>query len=152
MKLYRPRGVIALAIIFIILAACGIITAVWIEILFVVDYNSLYRDLFFMLNLIYSPSIPPPLAIAFILLGNLANSTFDILFRASSLQWLVVSLLLFFGIFIIDGIGLLKMKKWGYYLALVLGILFIITFTILIILGIAILVYLLVSDVKYEFK
>ncbi len=151
MKVYRPSGVTAIAIYFMIIAGLGIIVGILGETYYITNYiNSTYSDLIFGMSLPYVPSFSSESGIYFIYFAviNAINDLSSVIY----LHLVVVVILFGSGLHLIGSAGLLRMKKWGYYLAIIIGILNIFTlFIIGIIIGILILVYLL-RDVKYEFE
>ncbi|MFB0563536.1 MAG: hypothetical protein ACETWM_20235 [Candidatus Lokiarchaeia archaeon] len=151
MDSYRPGGVTAIAILFMIIAGLGIIAGILGEIYYVTDYtNSIYSDLSFGISLLYIPSFSSESGIYFVYLVviNAINDLSSVIY----LHLVVLGILIVSGLHLFASVGLLRMKKWGYYLALIIGILYIFSLGIIgIIMGILILVYLL-RDVKYEFE
>ena len=160
MGVYRPGGVIALAIFFIIIAALGILGAVVIWAIWIpAEYQDFYWWIFGNIWLM-SLGYPPIIVVGF------ASPMSEILQTIGFLNIFGVIVVIFSGLYITSGIGLLSMKNWGRILAIILGIISIITgiFLFLIIflfgfligilflaLGIATVVY-LAGDVKYEFQ
>lgn len=61
--------------------------------------------------------------------------------------WLLPVALIVAAVWLIAAFGLFFMKKWGYYLAIILGILSFFT-----LISLVIVIYLVASDVKYEFE
>ncbi|MGQ9722332.1 MAG: hypothetical protein ACUVXA_13530 [Candidatus Jordarchaeum sp.] len=148
MKIYRPLGVTVIAIFFIITAVLGLTAGVMFEIYYVANYiNSIYTNLFFSLNLVY---YIPEYGIYYLFMGlSVAiNDMSSVIYYHLA----VVAVLVGAFVHLIASSGLLYMKKWGYYLTIIIRILNIIALGIVgIVLGIIILVYLL-GDVKYEFE
>jgi hypothetical protein len=155
---YRPRGVIALALIFLIIAAAGIIIGIHLLVVEVPGFqNQIQNDLFFALIGTISPTLLGPSSTAIILLFLLDVPAS--LSSMSSYFYSAVLALIFSGMYFFSGVGLLYMKKWAYYLALFIGVcdiiggIFLLIFIVgilFIAVGIVILVYLLL-DVKDEF-
>jgi hypothetical protein len=163
MKGYRPGGVIVLAIIFIIMQTLGIIIVILI-------INTIRPQEYFLLSLqawnwyIISPLLPPG---ANEISASYEMPLFDTLSRIDYLNMEVWGTLIFLGLSLPVSISLLSMKKWGRYLALIIGIPLIILGILLLILGLSVspsimgitsfalgvatVVYLL-TEVKYEFK
>nr|MDO8080501.1 hypothetical protein [Candidatus Freyarchaeota archaeon] len=154
MGVYRPSGVTALAIIFIILAVAGIIAGIALEAIFVPMYQNMiisneindFVSFFILYN-----TYPFPIEMSFLLLASMFTSMISLMTTMlpliNILHWAVVAALISSVAYFIASFGLLSMKKWGYYLALILGIL-----SLPSVIGIVIVVYLLVSDIKYEFE
>lgn len=160
MGVYRPGGVIALAIFFIIIAALGILGAIVIWAIWIpAEYQDFYWWVFGNIWLM-SLGYPPIIVVGF------ASPMSEILRNIDYLNIFGVIVVIFSGLYITSGIGLLSMKNWARILAIILGILSIITgiFLFIIIaifgfligilflaLGLATVVY-LAGDVKYEFQ
>ncbi|WXG42269.1 MAG: hypothetical protein WED07_16135 [Candidatus Freyarchaeum deiterrae] len=127
---FRPNGVTALAIIFIILAALGVIGAIFIEAVFIPQYQISNFVNLLSIPLIYSlsASLPPelaqilPITIAFII-GTIISSNMSFL---SFMYIGVLISLIAVPLLIISAVGLFRIKQWGRYLGIIVGILFII--------------------------
>lgn len=153
MDVYRPRGITALAIILIMLAVLGFITGIVIGIEILKSYhNSMYINILFALLAFHTPSMLLGPSFLYYLSFAYINQS-----NINGLWFRFSAVLIYSGIYLISSVGLLYMKKWGYYLTLIIGILNITggLFTLLLgiiplIFGIAIVLYLL-SDIKYEF-
>lgn len=156
MEVYRPLGVIIFSAIFMVVAFLELVVGVLIGM--GIDYSyyvTVLGNAF--LSMLYVPSPPVPMSFEtyFMLLFTLHafwNQTLFTILR------LVVILLLIGGVLnAASGVGLLSMKKWGYYLALITGVLnvcggFTAMFAFpLLIFGIGVIIYLW-SDVKYYFE
>lgn len=155
MDIYRPRGVIALAITFIVLAILEIIGGILYETSVIATEYQLADFTLYSAFMIYLQSPTPPGW----WLGPLL-SVFDYLSLINILHIVVAIILIFSVLLFVSGIGLLYMKKWGYNIALIIGILSIIggIFGLLVLIGIIplifgiIVVVYLMGDVKYEFE
>ena len=159
MEVYRPGGITALAIIFLILAILGILGAIAIEVFIVANYYyTMNLNLVLTLDLLRNPSIPHHFAMYYLytsLMSMMSDLSYVNMLHVGTIAILASSVL-----YIAAGFGLLYMKKWGYYLALIIGILNIVggvvsllslVGIINLVFGIIIVVYLL-GDVKYEFE
>jgi hypothetical protein len=145
---YRPGGVITIAIFSILIAALALVGAIVIwAILIPLEYQT-WIGLITTDSYLVSLGQPP---IIFYSDPSYLISTYTI--------YGVVALI-FAGIYLVTGAGLLTMKKWGYYLGLIMGILSIIGGVIgllfiigiiPLIFGIVVVVY-LAGDVKHEFE
>ena len=157
---HRPGGVLALALIFIIVAAIGIIAGIHFLVYEVPGFQSrVQNDFLFALLVNISPTPPSPLltgVTAWIVFVDVPAS----LSNMSTYTYSALVALVIFGIYFLSGVGLLYMKKWAYYLALFIGVSDIIAGIVLLIFivgifplvfGIILLVYLL-RDVRYEFE
>ncbi|MBS7249398.1 MAG: DUF2127 domain-containing protein [Candidatus Freyarchaeota archaeon] len=145
---YRPGGVIALAILFFIFGALGIIGGIAIELTVIAQsYTTLH-------NMILWDAILRRV------------DFFTLILAASQLSYIsmshffVVCIVIFSGLYLLAGVGLFMMKNWGRMLALILGILnivggifemFSLVGIIPLVFGIIVLVYLM-GDVKYDFE
>ncbi|MBS7249251.1 MAG: hypothetical protein KIH08_01465 [Candidatus Freyarchaeota archaeon] len=156
MEVYRPLGVIIFSAIFIVVAflelVVGVLTGMGLDYSY---YMTVLGNVFLSMLYMPSPSVPMSFETYFMLLFMLHafwNQTLFTILR------LAVILLLIGGVLnAASGVGLLSMKKWGYYLALITGILnvgegFTAMFAFpLLIFGIGVIVYLW-TDVKYYFE
>ncbi|WXG42267.1 MAG: hypothetical protein WED07_16125 [Candidatus Freyarchaeum deiterrae] len=155
----RPRSVVALALIFLIIALAGIIIGIYLLFFAVPGFqNQIQNDLLFAITTTISPTLLGPftaqITLLFLLDVPSSLSTMSTYFY-SALLALIASVMYFF-----SGVGLLYMKKWAYYLGLLIGVSDIIGGIVLLVIivgilfipvGIIILVYLW-RDVKDEFE
>jgi hypothetical protein len=153
---YRPNGVLAIAIILIIFAVLGLIGAITFELIFVAaEYQN--ASLIAMVNFMLSLYFGVPLMHALIV------NSITLYFAQSNIIYMhvgAVVVIIFSVVYIITAIGLLGMKNWGRYLALIIGILSIIEGVIglLVLIGIIPLIFGIIvvvylnGDVKYEFE
>ncbi|WXG42262.1 MAG: hypothetical protein WED07_16100 [Candidatus Freyarchaeum deiterrae] len=120
MSSQRPMGITALAIIFLILATLGIIAGILVAAVVVPTFqNTLQND---FLSIFFSFGITPMYIYAqsaFLL--DILGAT-QLLSSIGAYQFIAVGALIGSVLHILDGVGLLYMKKWAYYLALILGI------------------------------
>ncbi|MEM2959757.1 MAG: hypothetical protein QXS27_05005 [Candidatus Jordarchaeaceae archaeon] len=148
---YRPTGITALAIIFIIFGFTDIVIGVTVEIMAFSWFNNRILESFwtYIFSLTSPPEFWPIHPFIIFLTGyfdtlsimNLAHLAAIILFISSVPQF-------------VASMGLLLMKRWGYYLALIIGILNIVVGVVTLInlvIGIILVCYLM-GDVKYEFE
>jgi hypothetical protein len=155
----RPRGVLALALIFIIIAVAGIILEVYLLVYLVPAFqNQAQNDSLFALIGTAYPALLGPFSTQIILLILL-----DVPASLSSMNTYFYSALLgliYSGVLILSGVGFIFMKKWAYYLGLLIGVADLIGGILLLIFyigilfiaaGIIILVYLM-YDVRYAFE
>ncbi|MEM3562087.1 MAG: hypothetical protein QXR19_02540 [Candidatus Jordarchaeaceae archaeon] len=173
---YRPSGVVAIAVMFIIFSVLCLIGVIFFETVTVAgEYRLAYLSLFVSFAFFQVSPSPPGFWI-----GPLI-SVFDYLSEIN-VYHLVAAIIFIFSLgYLFAGIGLLQMKHWGYYMALIMALMNIIlsVFTVLagryslglglgvtpifggsrlgsvfgvipLIFGIIVFVYLL-GDVKYEF-
>lgn len=155
MGVYRPGSVTALVIIFIILGIVGIISVIVTEAIINSTYQTMvFTEVIGSLAAFYASSNIPYLYPVDMKLFSFAFMLASTISFATNMQTLsiVMYLVIAFGITIsvlcfIASCGLFFMKKWGYYLALIIGIL-----SLPSVIGILLVIYLLVSDVKYEFE
>lgn len=156
----RPRGVTALAVLLIIFAAAGIIGMIaimqWEQSMFNQSLTSLLPQIIFG-----AAGTPEELAFGFMATALMWQTNYQALM--STLNIIFTGVLALSTLLIITSIGLLYMKKWGYYLALTVGIILIIAsivaviptigFSLIILIaGILIIRYLRSEEVKYEFQ
>ncbi|MGQ9723084.1 MAG: hypothetical protein ACUVXA_17410 [Candidatus Jordarchaeum sp.] len=156
MEVYRPVGVIIFSAIFIILAFLELVFGVLMGVgLYYSYYMTVWGNV--VLSIVYMPSPPIPMEFGtyfmlWFIFHAFWNRTLFILLRLGAFALLIGAVL-----HTTSGIGLLFMRKWGYYLALITGILDVVGgFTTLfalplLIFGIGVIVYLL-TDVKYYFE
>lgn len=81
------------------------------------------------------------------MLTNTISLTMSMQNLINLMYWLVAAGLISSVVCFIASYGLFRMKKWGYYLPLILGIL-----SLPSAIGLIIVIYMLVSDIKYEFE
>jgi hypothetical protein len=165
---YRPDGVIVLSVFFIIIAVLGVIGAVAIEAVIVTaSQSTLTSNIAYLLGIIflipYSPFPIPPELIEYLVPSIASATAISISTSLSNIAYLHIAtfvILVAVALYIITAVGLLQMKAWGRYLALIMGIFDIIAGIItsfigvgilILIFGILILIY-LTGDVKYEFE
>lgn len=158
---YRPSGVVAIAIFFIIFSVLSLIGVVFFETVTIAgEYRSAYLSLFVSLAFFQVSPSPPGLWI-----GPLI-SVFNYLSLINIYHVVAAITFVFSLCYLFAGVGLLQMKHWGYYMALIMALTNIILSAfavlvrefglglflgvILLIFGIVVFVYLL-GDVKYEF-
>jgi hypothetical protein len=162
---FRPSGVTALAVIFIILAVLSAVGAIFIETVFIPQFQtSNYINLLSIpLVINFTAGLPPALAqflevtVAFVIGA-------PVMANLSYIPYLHVGVLIDLAIvplLIIAAIGLFRMKQWGRYLGIIVGILIMISGVIptifatggvfIILAGIIIVVY-LYSVVKEDFE
>lgn len=151
MSVYRPSGVTVIAIVFVIIAAIGIISGGLLVFYIPMSQNmTIYSAIYNYFYLQSNISLFPP-EYAIILLNaaymNLIISMMNAQSLANMVYWVVAAVVISSAACEITAFGLLSMKKWGYYLAIILGIL-----SIPSIIGLVIVIYLLVSDVKDDFE
>jgi hypothetical protein len=156
MSVYRPGGITVIAVFYIIFAVLGVFAIIVIEGVLVPMYQSTVSQNYVLDLLMFAvypfPPIPIEFLLSFILVSYfsaMSSLSFLVYFHVGVLVILTASVLYF-----ISSVGLLIMKKWGYYLALILAILNIVCgiFTLVnLIIGIVLTVY-LAGDVKYEFE
>jgi hypothetical protein len=130
---FRPGGVTALAVIFIIFAALGVVGAIFIETVFIPQLqtsnnfnivSSLTAIYYFTANLPWDQAqlIVTSIVFQYFFLSNGMTITGYIqLLQIGALIGIAIVPLL-----IIASIGLLRMKQWGRYLGMIVGILSII--------------------------
>lgn len=162
---YRPGGVIVLSVIFIIIAVLGVIGAAAIEAVIASNQNIVTTDII-TLGIIflglYLPS-PFPELIGYLIpfiVSSMAMSINSTLSNISYLHLGTFVVLAAVVLYIITAVGLLRMKFWGRYLALIMGIFGIIVGIVTIIIGVGILLLIfgiliiiyLTGDVKYDFE
>ncbi len=145
---YRPVGVIALAILFFVFGALGIIGGIAIELTVIAQsYTSLNTMILFDVIL---------RRVNFFTLFYAVNQ----LSYINMYHFYVVCIVIFSALYFLAGVGLFMMKNWGRMLALFLGILNIVggIFAMLslvgiipLVFGIIVLIYLM-GDVKYDFE
>lgn len=145
---YRPGGVIALAILFFVFGALGIILGIAIELTVIAQsYTSLNTMILFDVIL---------RRVDFFTLFYAVNQ----LSYINVCHFCVVCIVIFSALYFLAGVGLFMMKNWGRMLALFLGILNIVggIFAMLslvgiipLVFGIIVLIYLM-GDVKYDFE
>ncbi|MEM2135520.1 MAG: hypothetical protein QXR19_02560 [Candidatus Jordarchaeaceae archaeon] len=161
MSVHRPGGVIALSVIFLIIAGLGVagVITIWAMVL-PNSYQSLnwyILESFYILELGINPIAA---------LGGISNPLFTI---PQNIRYAYIFggvLAIFSALYLIVGVGLLSMRNWARVLGLILGIisiivgvlLFLIIFlygflfgTVFLVLGIVTVAY-LAGDVKYEFQ
>jgi uncharacterized membrane protein (DUF2068 family) len=154
---YRPGGVIAIAIFFIIFGALGVIAA--IGYLISIEMNitsSTYTSLGILL---YLSSTSGYTTHPF-LLGTALNAPLSWQSVLNTAYITIPVGVVFAALFVITAVGLLRMKNWGRILALIFGILMIIggAIGLLVIVGIIPLVFgivvvaYLMGSVKDEFE
>lgn len=153
MDVYRPGGVITITIFFIIIAALEIIGGV-IYVFLALSVNSRILSIIFA-GIIYGMLGYSPLTLIFSIIEELSYTN----------GYFLVGLVLLIssGLYLFSSIGLILMKRWGRYLALIVGILTVVdgVFAFLyispiigflfVIFGLIVLFY-LVTDVKYSFE
>ena len=158
MNVYRPTGIAALATLLIIFAAAGITGMIAI----IQWEQSMFNQSLLSLLLQTSFAVGTPEQLAF---GFTATSLFwNINYQGmmGTLNIAFIGILVLSTLFVTTSIGLLLMKKWGYYLGLTVGIITIIAgiiaviptigfSLIILIFGILIIRYLR-GEVKYEFQ
>jgi len=160
----RPGGVVALAVIFIIIAVLGVIGAIVLEAVTVSQYQASNFANFLQIPLAYLFSAGlPPLYREFIIMMAITSAFSSVGSTMATIGYINIGVLIgliFIVFYILAAIGLLMMKNWGRILALIVGIfdiiggifaLFAIVGLIPLIIGIVIVVY-LSGDVKYEFE
>lgn len=161
MDVYRPGGVQALAIFFIIISVLGFIFGIQVAATFNSELNItiLYYTLLIPILQTYGPLNP---LYNYILFGSVLLEISDLNIRPP----MAIILLIASGLYLITSIGLLYMKRWGRKLGLIIGILNIVggIFSLIFIptwffiLGIIILIFgiitiwYLTTDVKYDFE
>jgi hypothetical protein len=155
MNVYRPRGIIVLAVLFMITAALGIIIFIYYETTWIPYYYQLMVYFTYMASLNLGSFFIYPISFFY---GYYAYglTMFIPQFQIEAVGAFIISET---GIPTI--IGLLMMKKWGYHSAVIIGILWIIvsiypSLAILgiptLIFGIAVIAYLFKSDAKNYFE
>jgi uncharacterized membrane protein (DUF2068 family) len=153
---YRPGGVVAIAVFFIIFAVVGFAAVIFLEFVMVASMAQA-ASISTIGNLILGIYIglPPSSAVLFALTQSAWSAPSYGLYHIAAAILIIGSV-----IYLLSAVGLLMMKKWGYYLALIIGI-----FTIIggiigllaiigiipLIFGIIVVVY-LAGDVKHEFE
>ncbi|MBS7249399.1 MAG: hypothetical protein KIH08_02230 [Candidatus Freyarchaeota archaeon] len=174
---YRPSGVVAIAVMFIISSVLCLIGIVFLETVTVAgEYRSAYLSLFVSLAFFQVSPSPPGLWIEPLV------SMFSYLSEINIYHLVAAIIFIFSLCYLFAGVGLLQMKHWGYYMALIMALMNIIlsAFAVLaggsslglvlgvvtpiwgsrfglvsgivpLIFGIIVFVYLL-GDVKYEFE
>ncbi|MEM2145094.1 MAG: hypothetical protein QW279_07020 [Candidatus Jordarchaeaceae archaeon] len=155
MGVYRPTGVTALAIIFLILGVASIISVIAVEVMLTSAYqNMVISNIFNNLLTFYTVNEYPSWFDVDISLFLLTSVLTNAISFATSMQSLTNIMYFAIALGLVSSVlcftasyGLFSMKKWGYYLALVIGIL-----SLPSIIGIILVIYLLVSDIKYEFE
>ncbi|WXG42263.1 MAG: DUF2127 domain-containing protein [Candidatus Freyarchaeum deiterrae] len=126
---FRPRDITGIAISLIIFAALGVIGAIFIEAVLIPPYqtSNYTRLLTILIGWYYSG--------AFLSQGELILISFQSIFMSNGmtiagyLQFVHVGVLIVLAIvplLIISAVGLFRMKRWGRYLGLVVGLIFII--------------------------
>lgn len=155
MSVYRPKGIIIMSVIFMIIAALGIILAIDYETTAIPQYYQMIELLYCMILLnLGSYNVYSILTIYGLYIYQLSSNI-------PLWQIEAVIALIFFETGIAISIGLLRMKRWGYYLAWIFGILgifvgaiglIIIVGIFLLIFAIATVMYLSASDAKYYFE
>jgi len=160
---YRPGGVTALIILFTIFGVVALIFAIAIEVV-LVPPNISTAFLNWLFPSMLSVFFGFPLENVLILAATAATIATIISQQSMGIYHiLTVGVIVIAALWFLAAFGLFKMKKWGYYLTLILGILEIVGGTIdlllleiaglaAVIFGIIIVVYLLRGNVKYEFE
>lgn len=159
---YRPRGVTAITILLIIFAALELIVGILAKPFY---EGSITGPLYFasLLNQIQLPANSfLQQYITLTIYGNLF-AAINALSMSNYFDLLIVAIMTFAGLHLFACVGLFYMRKWGYTLALIIGVINIVIvlsaviLPILVILifnlflGIAIIAYLL-GKAKYEFQ
>lgn len=120
---YRPGGVTALAVLFIVFAAAGIIGMVaimqWEQSMFNQSLTGLLLEIVFG-----AAGTPEQLAFGFTATALIWQTNYQALM--GTLNIMLIGVLILSTLLVLSSVGLLYMKKWGYYLALTVGIIFII--------------------------
>jgi len=113
---YRPSGVVAIAVMFIIFSVLCLIGVVFFETVTVAgEYRLAYLSLFVSFAFFQVSPSPPGLWI-----GPLI-SVFDYL-SIINIYHMVATIIFIFSIcYLFAGVGLLQMKYWGYYMALIMA-------------------------------
>ncbi|MHA1579587.1 MAG: hypothetical protein ACTSUQ_08170 [Candidatus Freyarchaeota archaeon] len=112
MDVYRPGGITALAVIFLILAILGILGAIAIEVIIVADYYyTMNLNLVLSLALLRNHSVPHHAAMSY-LYGTLMMMI-D-LSNVNMLHAATIAILASSVPYTLAGFGLLYMKRWGY--------------------------------------
>jgi hypothetical protein len=161
---YRPAGVVVLAIFFLIFAVLGIILILFLEadlVATTVQTSSFNALLSIIVNLQYGVPLGDALLFATIYVSSAESGL--VYYHTGA-----VIATIFVAVYLSTAIGLLMMKKWGYYLALTIGIITLISGilglglgiyiiiallpdVLVIVFGIYIVAYLM-GDVQYEFN
>ena len=156
-----PAGIILLAIIFIIISVVGFILALGTATLSGRIFYDTVMDFLLISSVLNNPYISPGLAII-LLYPSMGTTTLGTV-GIGLLPLLFVGSLIFAVLYFIASVGLLYMKNWGYYLALIIGIINIIggvlilvvaidlTGLIILVFGIVIVVYLM-RKAKFYFE
>jgi hypothetical protein len=124
MEIYRPRGVTALAILFIIFADTGIISMIATIQLAQSNFNLNLVSMLLQIRILCFELTPEELAFEF--LENALRVQIVHQAQMSTLNIVFMGVLILSILFVLTSIGLLYMMKWGYYLALAVGIILII--------------------------
>ena len=129
----RPTGVTILGIFFMVFVVLGVIAGIAIILYSSAWQSTAYYEFYNWYILLTEFSLPSPLnEYVFMRLFELPNT----LYLSGLMFYSGVEILGFSGICLIASIGLLSMKKWGRYLALIVGIVGIILGILMLISGI----------------
>ena len=112
MSVHRPKRVTALAIVFMVFAVLGFGASAGFGTLIASERNSLLNGLLFnlrpdLLSLMPSESIP------IWVFSNLIGVFSEMSSISTRYLALAIGALIFSGLYLVSGFGLLKMKKWG---------------------------------------
>lgn len=131
---FRPTGVTILGIFFMVFVVLGVIAGIAIILYSSAWQSTAYYEFYNWYILLTEFSLPSPLnEYVFMRLVELPNT----LYLSGLMFYSGVEILGFSGICLIASIGLLSMKKWGRYLALIVGIIGVILGVLVLIFGLS---------------